>query len=119
MLPRVKAGELRDRVTIQAVTTAADPYGELTETWADVATVFAEIVFEGGSEPVNAQQARALANWRVRIRHRRDVTPGTRLIVAETGQVFTIASVGPNDSKKHELVCKCSELVDLAEAETP
>lgn len=66
------AGRLDRRVTLQRATTAADAYGERVQTWADLATVWAEKIESGrlvAREQADAGEARvALARRKFRIR---------------------------------------------------
>lgn len=117
MLPRVRVGEMRQRVTIQAATTKVDPYGEPIETWTDVATVPAEVLAVTGREAVNAQQMKAVVGYRVRMRHRGDITPAHRFVF--DGRTLTIAWGGDPDGRRRELAFYCSEIVALAAAEAP
>jgi SPP1 family predicted phage head-tail adaptor len=116
LIPRVKIGELRDHVTIQGMTSIADPYGEPVETWAEVATVPAEVIAVSGREAVIAQQTRAVTSWRVRMRYRGDVTPAHRFLFG--GRILAITWGGDPDGNGRELVFYCSESIALAEAES-
>jgi SPP1 family predicted phage head-tail adaptor len=118
MLPKVRIGEMRQRVTIQADAGAPDAYGDTPESWRDVAanpTVPAEVIATTGREAVNAQQTRAIVSWRVRMRYRPDVTPAHRFVF--NGRVLTISWGGDPDGRRRELAFYCSESVALAEAE--
>jgi SPP1 family predicted phage head-tail adaptor len=116
VIPRVRIGELRDHVTIQAAVVVADKYGEGIETWPDVATnVPAEVIALTGRELVVAKQTKAVVSWRVRMRYRSDVTPAHRFIF--NGKILTINWGGDPDGKGRELAYYCSESVDLAIAD--
>lgn len=118
MLPRVRIGEMRERVTIEVAANTVNPYGEEIEAWGPIATnpiVPAEVLAISGREAVNAQQAKAIVGYRVRIRYRADVTPAHRFNYR--GKTLTIAWGGDPDGRRRELAFYCSEVVALAVAE--
>lgn len=73
-------GDLRDRVTIQTPTLAADAQGGRTTTWATLATVWALVAGAGANaEPLAAAAVTASAQYTVTLRYRYDVTAMMRL----------------------------------------
>ena len=109
----MKAGQLRHRVTLQAVTDGVGTAGGPTETWADLATVWAAV------EPVlnrvdsteyqSAQQVEAQALTRIRIRYRAGLTPKHRVLWG--ARVFNILVVNNVDERNIELHLMCRELL--------
>lgn len=77
----VVSSRLRERVTIQQLSVAADGYGGQTRSWVTLATVFAEVepVYSIQSEKEVADQRIANAGYRVWIRLRTDVTASMRI----------------------------------------
>ena len=59
----MRAGDMDRRVTLQRFTTTQDEYGEEVQTWADLATVWAEVRQQGGREYLAA--ATTMADRRV------------------------------------------------------
>ena len=55
----MRAGPLDRRVTIQRVTLTEDDYGGSVESWADLATVSAQVVQQSGREFLAAAQTQA------------------------------------------------------------
>lgn len=105
-------GQMRARVTIQNRTVVRDALGAARESWADVATVWAEVVPVSGQERLvsSADVPLATATHRVMIRYRDDVTPLSRLVWA--GRVLDVASADPPVGGKNDvLICFCEERV--------
>lgn len=73
-------GLLDQRVTIQVKQSTPDGGGGYTETWSDVATVWAYVRPMSGAERTQAQQVEAPAMYRVTIRRRSDLTAAHRLV---------------------------------------
>jgi len=64
-----RAGQLRQRITLQSKTIAKNTYGEDDITWTDEATVWASIEPLRGQEYLEARQEQADINARVRLRY--------------------------------------------------
>jgi len=106
----MKAGRLRQRVTLEGVTTSQNTYGEAVPTWATVATVWAEVT------PLMAQvreQVAAVANqissrtpYQVRLRYRTGLQPSTHRVVWE-GKTLEVEAVMDPEGRKRELVLMC------------
>ena len=90
----MKAGRMDRRVSLQARTLSRNSYGEETESWSEIAEVWAEKVDLRGREYYAAAQANADVTTRWRIRYRSDVTVLHRLlydsVVYEINQVAEI-----------------------------
>lgn len=79
----VKAGALKDRVTVQARSEVDNGRGGRTYSWANIAdtpTIWARVIGLSGDESVAAAVERASMRWRVEIRRRTDITPAHRLV---------------------------------------
>lgn len=88
----IAAGRLRHRVLIQNPVTSQDPEtGAPVTTWADLATVYAELVAASVREFVAAQAIDSEVTTRITIRHRAGVTNKSRII--HRGQVFNVHGV--------------------------
>lgn len=103
----VRAGLLRNRVTIQAQTETQNVLGERELTWTNVATVWAEARAVSGRERLLANTEVAITDYLVRMRFRSDVTPDHRLELAD-GTLLDIENVIP-DQKKTQLELMCKE----------
>ena len=77
----MRAGELRERITIQQKTTpvARDGFGGETITWATLATVWAKVEALSGREFIGMGRQEAAGTHKVTLRERDDVTPAMRI----------------------------------------
>ena len=73
-------GRLDRRITIQQNTPVQDSVGQPIESWADLATVWAEVIPVGGSEIFQARQVGAETVAKFRIRYRGDVLRAMRVV---------------------------------------
>ncbi len=105
----MQAGKLIHRVQIQARTIAQDTFGDGLQTWATVATVWAQVEGAGGSETWQADSQRPDATHTVTIRYRDWVTPRHRLLYF--GRALNIESVTDPDGELLELKLSCKEEV--------
>lgn len=87
----MRAGGLDRRVTLQRFTSTQDEYGEEIQTWADLATVFAEVRQQGGQEFLAAAQIQASKRVVFFIRWYPGLTPLDR--VSFDGTLHDIAEV--------------------------
>lgn len=76
----MRSGRLDRRLTIQAVTETRGSAGDVVETWADVATVWAEKMDEKGREYFAAAQVTAERPTRFTIRWRSGLTAKHRVV---------------------------------------
>lgn len=107
MATRVRIGELRQRIELQARTdTRNAATGNVETTFAAVRTVWAQIVVRTGSEAAQggAQQGVDVAD--VYVRRQTDVTPGWRVIHGD--DIYDIRAVLDADGDRvfHLLVCE-------------
>lgn len=103
----LRAGKLNKRVTIQQVTRTSDGGGGYTEAWAALATVWANVEPQSGSERWTAGQQGAGVEWQVTIRYRDDVTPLMRVLYGS--KVLNIRAVMDPDARSERLVLVCEE----------
>ena len=103
----MKAGELRHRITIQQKTVTQDTAGVITETWADLVTVWAAIEPLTGREKFLAQQVYTDMTTRVRIRYRSGIDPAMRL--KYNSRIFEINVVVNPEERNRELELLCTE----------
>ena len=74
------AGKMADRVTFQQKSVTRNGLGEEVVTWADVATVWAEVIPLRGGEFYAANQTQQTVDVRFRIRARSGLTNDMRLL---------------------------------------
>lgn len=106
----MRAGWLRHRLTIQELVGSQNSYGEVVQTWSDVATIWGSIEPLRGKEYIEAATARASVDHRIRVRYRSDITPGKRIEYGS--RTFEIVSVIDVLEKHKEMELMCKELVD-------
>lgn len=79
------------RITLQSITRTADSQGGFTETWADVATVYAQIKPIKGYERFQFAQNETLVSHEIISRYRAGITTKMRLTFDD--RVFYIKEV--------------------------
>lgn len=95
----VRAGRLRERVTIEQATAGTpDAKGARTDSWAEFATRYARIVPLQGRELYTARQVYAEASHRVEMRRLDAVTPKMRAVFGT--RVFDIEDVQQDERKR-------------------
>jgi SPP1 family predicted phage head-tail adaptor len=105
----MKAGDLRHRVTLQQPVAGSNTIGEIVNTWADVATVWAAVEPATGSWYYAGQQAESKVDGRVRIRYRSDVLPTWRIKFGD--RYLTIVSIlNPNERNKETVIMYTEQL---------
>lgn len=100
---------LRHRVTIQRPVATKNNRGADTITWADVATVYAEIRSVAGREETANDQVTPTAAHSITVRYRTGITTQHR--VKWGARYFGIAEVAERDNRMRTLVLTCNELV--------
>ena len=90
----MKAGDLRDRVTVQRATHGDDGFGNTISGWSDLLTIWANVRETPGKEVVAAGRIEASRTATIRVRassQSRGVTAADRIIAR--GQCWNIRSV--------------------------
>jgi SPP1 family predicted phage head-tail adaptor len=93
----MRAGLLRHRVYIEALTSTLDSDGATVEEWADAfggVALSAEIAPLSGRELISAAALQSEVTTRIRIRYRPGVLPAMRVVHRET--VYSIVAVIPD-----------------------
>lgn len=97
----IPAGKMRHRVTIQQRAVTQGIYGEQADTWADVATVWAEVMPLTGKNLLAAQQMAPEVSHRITIRYAvafADPQTVAKYRVSYSGRLFNIhASYSPSE----------------------
>lgn len=106
----VRTGEMRWRITIQyqKPPETHDGFGEVTNAWLTLATVWGAVEMTAGSEAVNNERQQATMNVAITIRARRDVKPAMRVVVA--GKTLQIVAVLTGNVPT-ETILSCIEVV--------
>ena len=95
-----RAGRYRHRVTIQRVTETKDADGGYVKTWADLATVWAEIRGVGGREYFDKDVVTSEVSCVFIIRFRSDLVPTDRL--SWNGDSYEIVAIGDRSGLRIE-----------------
>jgi SPP1 family predicted phage head-tail adaptor len=98
----IAAGKRNRRVTIQSSSRAPDGKGGQTVTWADMKTVWAEMIPLRGQEALAQAVVKSVQLWKVTILYRAGITTQHRLIY--DGKVLNIRSCEDPDGRRAELV---------------
>jgi SPP1 family predicted phage head-tail adaptor len=105
----MRAGELRQSITIQQATISRNSFGEAVNTWSTVATVWAKVEMVSGTEKVDLQYASALLTHKVTIRALAGVVAKMR--IAWHSRLFDINAV-LDDNVGRQMVLLCSEVIN-------
>ena len=87
----MKPGKMRYRITIEQSCGNQDEYGNITDEWIDVCTVWADIVPLSGREYLAAEQNMSETQFKIYIRYRDGVTAKMR--AREGDHVYELLSV--------------------------
>lgn len=104
----IRAGELRDRVTLQRFTTTLDPKWGAAPGWEAVDALWASVTPIGSKETFAQQGVSTSITHRVVIRYRADVTTKHRLIYRGSRKL-DIVGVHDPDGRRRELVIDARE----------
>jgi SPP1 family predicted phage head-tail adaptor len=94
-------GQLRHRIVLQQLVAGQDAAGQPGLTWADFATVWADIRYASGSETVKADMPQGVKRASIRIRYLAGVLPAMRATFG--GDVFDIKAVLPDPTGRVHL----------------
>tara|TARA_R100000655_G_scaffold99311_1_gene143113 strand:+ start:162 stop:482 length:321 start_codon:yes stop_codon:yes gene_type:complete len=102
----MRAGALRHRLIIQSVGNTLDDYGDLSNSYSNVATVWGSISPISGGEQEIADEITGVVTHRVKIRYKSGVTCQDR--ISYNSRTFQIESVRNWDERNIflELLCK-------------
>jgi SPP1 family predicted phage head-tail adaptor len=97
------AQRLRLRVTIQRKDTAVDAFGQPAITWANVGSVWADIVPLTGKEMFSADANQNQLVVKIVIRAKDGITPTMRVVHGTT--YYNIEAVMPVSEREIQLLC--------------
>lgn len=109
----MKAGRLRHRVTVEALTVELDSDGQQVETWADVCgqMLSADIMPVSGRELIAADAVQAKVTTRVVMRYRAGLKPSMRVV--HRARIYNIEAIVPDpDSGFTRVTLQCSDGVN-------
>ena len=87
----MNAGKMDRRITLQRKSSSQDSFGEAIDTWADISTVWAEVVPVSGNERFVSQQVIAEADTLFKIRYMSGLTPLDRVVY--DGRTYDVKGV--------------------------
>ena len=100
----MKAGDLRNRITIQSQSNVQDANGEMLTDWSDVALVWASIKHVSGLSAIKSGMDVSSVKASIRIRHRTGINAGMRIL--HGAAVYTIEAVLPSERREFlDFVC--------------
>ena len=94
----MRAGKIRERVALQETTQTQADDGGIVDSWATVATVWAEVDYEKGREFFTASQVAAEESLAIGIRKLDGIVPKMRAVYRSKN--FDIHAVLPDEEKK-------------------
>ena len=96
---------MSDRVTLQQRGAGKDTLGQPIESWSDIATVWADVLFQSGAEVMRAGADTAIVKCSIRIRARTDVDTGARALF--NAKVYDVKSALPDKSDRRFMFLVC------------
>lgn len=103
----INPGVLRTELALEVAARIADDLGGFSESWAEVATVFARIEPLTAQSRFGAEQTLETVTHRITLRHRDGVASGMRFRRHE--RLFDILTVHDPDESGRYLVCRAKE----------
>jgi len=105
----MRAGRLRQRVTIREKSVTRGDYGAETVTWTAVATVWASVEPLRGREFLEAQREGAEVTTKVVMRYRGGIVP--EMQVTYSDHTYDVLAVIHVDERGRELQLMCREVL--------
>jgi SPP1 family predicted phage head-tail adaptor len=99
--------DLRHRLTLEELQRAEDEGGGFTETWVEVAELWADLRPMGGGESVEADRLAGRVTHEVSLRFRPGVEPAMRF--RKGARLFHIVTVINVEERSRWLKCLCEE----------
>ncbi len=87
----MKPGKMRYRITLEENAGSQDEYGNITDEWTEVCTVWADIVPVSGREYLAAEQNMSETQYKIYMRYRKGINAKMR--AREGDHVYELLSV--------------------------
>jgi SPP1 family predicted phage head-tail adaptor len=100
-------GPKRHRLTIERRSTAENDFGQPSDAWSTVATIWGRVRALSGRELATAAEIRPETSLRVEIRYRSDLTPEDRFDF--NGRKLRILGLWDPEERRRELYADCCE----------
>lgn len=104
----MEAGKLNKRITFRAKSATPDTWGQLTNAWTDVFTVWGSVADLSGREFLAAQAQQSEVTTRIIIRKRAGITADMH--AACNGTVYNIISSPIDDGQGRQLQIMCKRV---------
>lgn len=105
----MRAGDLRQRITIQDKSAARDSFGQEEITWVEFDVVWAEVEPLTGREFLDAKMVTAEVTTRIKIRHLDGVSPEMRVVFG--AKIYDVLSVLHIKEREREDHLMCREII--------
>lgn len=102
----MRAGNLKQRVTIQTTGQIRDAAGQPSTGWVDYAMVWAGIRYLNGRQFLTANAEADSATVSIRLRYREDLTAAMRVVYGV--KVFDIVAVLPDETDRDHIDLACT-----------
>lgn len=100
-------GSLRHRITIEEATETLTSIGEVTQTWATFATVWAKVEPLNGREYWQSAQINSEITGKITIRYLEDIT--TKMRIKFGSRIFNIEAILNSEEKNKEMTLLIKE----------
>lgn len=101
-------GELRERIAVQRVSNTRDAIGGLTESWSEIASVYAKVEPANAREQFVREQVNASGDWTVYTRYLTDILPADRIVWRS--RTFQVVGIQNTDLRRRFMEISCREL---------
>ena len=108
----VRAGEFRDRVTVESKTTSTDTQLGRSQSWSTTATIWAAVRVTSATEVQENHRVTTVTSYEVATRYRTDITPAMRLSWTPYGgsaKTLRITGVRLQPGRPDSMLIDCQE----------
>jgi len=96
---------MNDRITLQRRAAGKDALGQPIESWPDIATVWADVLFQSGAEVMRAGADTAIVKCSIRIRARAGLDTGVRVLFE--AKLYDVKSALPDNRDRRFMFLVC------------
>jgi len=107
----MRAGELRQRISIQYKSVTQNSYNEEVITWPTLATLWAKVETTSGAEVIDLDAATATLTHKITVRYLMSIMPTMRVVWND--RILSIVAV-QEDNRRRETVLMCGEVIEAA-----
>jgi SPP1 family predicted phage head-tail adaptor len=104
----LRAGLLRNRITVQQRSGAVNQWNEQSPDWIDVVTLWADVRHLSGLQTIKADATASIVKASIRVRYRTDLAAGMRVLHGPA--VYAVRAVLPDLQRREfvDLVCEAT-----------